>query len=137
MSKEKQRLEQIQHIELGLSVVSDYVNKTGDGLLNLTQNARLKRTRSNNICKILDERNTGLHATDRHIQSSCLESVARNLNVCARSRIFQDYSLVFNQLEHCNFMLPTKDSSQFLCVWSLRELITKRMQLLDVEYKIR
>ena len=90
----------------------------------------------NSFPHMLDLVNTGCTSCQQ-LQTFFRKWHVLNLTPVAKSKILEvNYTSIQDKLEHMQSMTPNKDCSKLLCLWSIKNQLMQRIQILDVDYEL-
>lgn len=90
---------------------------------------------SYNITDMIFNTRLGQIQYPRTVQQKITESFFHGLHPCGSRKILERVEAIdaYCRLEHMSYMEPNKDQSKLLCLWSLKDIIGQRIQLLNVK----
>ena len=93
------------------------------------------RQNSHNITDTVFRSRSGQIQDPRKVQRKITEHVIRGLRPCGSRKILEhaEATDAYCRLQHMSYMEPSSDQSKLLCLWSLKDIIGQRIQLLNVK----
>ena len=88
---------------------------------------------SHNITDTVFRSRSGQIQDPRTVQRKITEQVIRGLHPCGSRTILEHTIDAYSRLQHMSYMEPSSDQSKLLCLWSLKDIIGQRIQLLNVK----
>ncbi len=88
-----------------------------------------------NIYELVDGVRTGNLQTNQPaaIGYRYMDHLVTSLIPRGMVKVFKEPSNIYEKLEHFRQMSPSPDHKKLLCLWSLRDVVTQRIQVLDVK----
>lgn len=130
----KQTIRQNEEERLRQQKEKEFSQKKSGAMCVESAPLKSNRPRLTCIADVLEHRRLGL---PKNVQPDVfkikyLENRIQNLRSCGSIKTFSNPYSAYDRVEHFRHMIPNADFTQFLCLWTLKNTMTQRIQVMRI-----